>query len=309
MNPAQKKRSARKQSRTKAKKRKKNYIKLLLFPTLVVVIVIFFNSLSTWTGDSKLIISTIVEDEARIVVLDPRINEISVISIPGNTEVKVARGLGNWKINAVWDLGTQEGYGGKLLSETFTNHIMMPSEYWWDESLHEIMNTSMLVSAGRILKADSSFGVVDRFKIAIFASRVRNTDRKYLDLSNTSYLDKGELKDGTSGYLLTSKMPKSLLLVLANENFANNSFTVEIVDSTDTYNLSDSLGQVISITGAKVASIKKEATSDLDCIIKSENEVAVKYFSNLFDCSGEVGELDSGFDMSIEIGKKFSGRF
>ncbi len=295
----------------RGKKRPSSRFFLLL--VISGVAIALYASLSTmyWDGKSKISVVTVVKDGSiKIISMDPSSNKISQVLIPANTEVTVARGLGNWKIGSVWELGEQEGYSGRLLAETVTNHMSLPTPYWWDESLNSIVDGEIVSSIKAVAYGDSSLGLGDRIKILLFVTGVNNLDRSEVDLTDTYYLDKRELLDGSEGYVISGTIPKSLLLTFSRDDFSKNAATAEIIDVSGKYQLSDDFGKVVSIAGVKVTSVaKKEREKDFDCEVRGEDGNGVEYLSLLFDCKQVIEKTEGSFDFSIKIGENFAERF
>ncbi len=103
---------------------------ILLFFTLLFFLI--FQS-SFWDSDSKLTLVVNKKDgDVLIAVFNPVVDEVTSITIPKNTQLKVARQLGTWKAGSVWQLGENEDLEGKLLQETITYHLKLPVVAWAD---------------------------------------------------------------------------------------------------------------------------------------------------------------------------------
>jgi hypothetical protein len=293
---------------------KKNLFSLLRFLIIALFIfgLYFLIDFKTkyWNGKDKF--SVVINSSGNavsIVTFDPARGEIDSISIPGNTQVEVARGLGRWKLKSVWKLGEEEALDGSLLTETLTNQLKLPVYIWADHASEGLASRDLV----KMLKAvalpyKTNMGVGDKIKIALFNLSVKNAARKSINLEDTSYLRQSVLDDGSMGYIATSKYPSDLLPVFSDEKISQDSLNVAITDCSGDPEVSLALGQIIEVLGAKTAAIDREGVRDFNCEVSGE-DVLVNKIILLFGCTKTKNVESSIFDVNLKIGTYFAKDF
>jgi hypothetical protein len=308
-------RTSRKEKRLNKKgksERKKilSFLKYIIFLIFLLSIYLVLSSKTKfWNTTGKLsVVINSSNNEISIVTFDAKRMEISQIIIPSDTQVEVARGMGSWKIKSIWKLGEEEGLGGLLMAETLTHQMKMPVYVWVDAPGEGFISKNIF----KILKTlfypfRTNMGLGDKIRIVLFNISVKNSDRKIINLAETSYLKQGELTDGGSGYLITGKYPSELLAIFSDEEISQKSLKVAINDYSGNSVVANNLGEVIEILGAKVASINNEEKLSMDCEVGGNNLLVEKIVA-LFNCR-KTGGGEGVFDVSLKIGESFAKRF
>lgn len=307
------KKNRKRSNRSRKSSAKKNSIGRILKIALPVVlgilisIILFFNT-RYWDGKSKMGIVFPSEYGVHIAVLDPAAGIITKINIPANTQVEVARNLGIWKIDSIWQLGKDEGLGGRLLKETTTNRLKMPVIVWSGETGAGIIESNPKeIYKGLIHTRDSNLNISDRIRIALFSLGVKKTQRETIELEESLYLRGQTLPDGEEGYVITTRYPEKLFSLFTDSQLEKAPFTVSIINSSNSSQLGKDLGEVVEVVGAKVVSIRDKDPSDHDCIVGSESIEKAQIIAKYFNCS--VEERKTGLDIEIEVGNEFLRRF
>ncbi len=299
-------------SERKSKKKKENIRFLswkITLPAFLIATVFFIVKLNThvWDGVNKVAFAYPSADNVEIVVMDPRLTELTTFVIPGETEVDVARNFGALRIKNVWQLGINENLGGNLLSETVTQNFLFPITLWTgkdpgllDGSLKNRL--SFVFFPGR---TNIHFG--DRLRIMTFASKVSELGKSKIDLKESKFLSCGKLKDGQLGCWIDGPISQRLTVYFSDNEIENKLLRVNISDETGTVGISEKLGEIIQVIGGKVVSINRGSSHDTDCVIQGKDLNMIKKISELFSC--RIERKDSPFDLDIRIGKKFAERF
>lgn len=301
----------RKGFRKRKKKKIKFPVPLVALVLLVALTIYLYLRTGFWNTKSKLSIA-IKKDTGEVLIstFDPTVSEITNITIPGNTEVHVARSMGTLQIKNVWQLGENQGLDGKLLSETITRHFKFPVVAWADNEALGFTETNLIsLMKAAILPYKTNLKIGDRVRIAIFAAGVNNPKRAEIDLSETSYLAKTILVDGDEGYTVAGSFPKGLLVVFSDPQISNKATTVKILDASSKVGLAQELGEVIGVFGAKVASVDKVEGEEFDCEVKGKEREIVEKVAKLFSCRKVEETIEGGFDLEIAIGEEFARRF
>jgi len=296
---------------------KKKYSKRITWRVLTLVAITLilgfaayaFLNTAFWNGRDKvsLVINT-HEGDVVISTFDPGLSELTNIVIPGSTQVEVSRQLGTWRIKSVWHLGENEGADGALLSETITRYFKLPVIAWADEpSLGFSTGNFPRVLTSVFSSYKTNLKIGDRIRIGLFSLRVKNTKRDEVNLAD-GYLRQGRLIDGGEGYILSGSLPQKILVIFSDPLIADAGVRVAIRDSTGTAAVSEAVGQVLEVLGAKVSSVTRERPSESDCAVVGKDKRVLEKISTLFQCSTAL-DSKGNFDLEISIGSEFAKRF
>lgn len=303
---------ARRKRRPRNKKKRFIPVKSLGLILLFFALLFFLTfQTSFWDSDSKVTLAINKKDgDVLIAVFNPVIDEVTNITIPKNTQLKVARQLGTWKAGSVWQLGENEGLEGKLLQETITYHLKLPVIAWADSPAEGFASGELMALVKAVsLPYKTNLKMGDRIKLAFFSFGIKNFKREEINLAETKLLKKTRLIDGEEGFILISGLPASILALFSDIEISQKDVSVLIRDATDKKGVPEQVGEVIEVLGAKVAAIKKEESEKLDCLVLGKDQKAVEKLAQVFSC--EKGkDLPSGsFDLEIKIGEEFAKRF
>lgn len=287
-------------SRRRQKRQKKKQLghlgtlSKILLPLFLLLVGFVFIRLNTkyWNGHDKFTyVDRGSDGSARVIILDPKLDEETVMTIPGETQVEVARNYGTLRLKNVWQLGTNEKLGGKLVAETITQNFLFPVFLWRDDQTR---------------KANIPLG--DGLLAKIFLWGLPNSDRSEIDLGKSQFLTQKTLNDGARGYELVGPMSETLLSYFSDNQMATGNIKVSIVDATGNVTKAQKVGKIVEVLGAKVVAVNKKQEDDsLDCLISAEDKQIAKKFNYLFGCKN--GKVKGDFDVEIEIGGKFAKRF
>ena len=302
------------QRRVPKSRRKRSFFKLfwvVLGVSLVFVASLFLRR-GLWSGESRL--SLVIagnRGDVTLAVFDPESGTITTIDIPGETEVNVARQLGTWRLASVLKLGENEGFGGRLLSETITKSLKLPVEAWASSDARGFIESDlrgMLKAMFSIYKTNLTLG--DRINLGLFALRAKKTNRATLDLVSSGNLVRAKLADGTFGYKLRDDTFSSRVLsVFADNVISKSNLTVAIEDKTGRPGTAARVGEIIEVLGGKVVAIKTAGKDNFDCEITGKDKDSIDKIAATFSCAKKRVSSEINFDLEIKIGESFAKRF
>lgn len=286
---------------------------MAVFSILALLVFLYFTLANKkyWSGDSKLSLVINNPDGSVIVsVFDPRRGEIININIPSNTEVEVAHQLGLFKLGNVWQLGDNEGLGGELLAATLRHQFKFPVSGWADSKGLGFSDGNL----PKVLEAvrghyKTNLKIGDRLALGIFSLGIKNTKRSNINLTETPYLVKTKLKDGEEGYIVSKNFSQRLLSIFANDIITENSYKIEINDSSGDLEVARDVGKLMEILGAKVASVVKKDETDFDCRVSGYEKKVVKEVARIISCEEYIYKNRSSFDLEIDLGSQFVKKF
>lgn len=301
-------RRARKESDKKNRGKLNIIIKILIpFLFLLSIFVYLKFTAKSWDGFNKVSqVSQNSSGDVVVTVLDPVLGEETNITIPGDTEIQVARNYGSFRIKNVWQLGINEKLGGRLLAETVTNNFLFPTSLWSQEGMSDPWK--FIFKPGL-----TNISFADRLAIIYFKLGVKSIDKTEIDLGKNQFLKKQILADGESGYVVNSPISGRLTVFFVDNEFSNilssgKNLKFSLIDATDKPGVANRVGAILEVLGGKVASVERQTVRDnIDCEVSGKNKDVVHKISILFDCSIKTYETD--YDLIMTLGSKFAKRF
>ncbi|KKR26253.1 MAG: hypothetical protein UT58_C0017G0007 [Microgenomates group bacterium GW2011_GWC1_39_7b] len=219
-----------------------SWIKKIILPGLIIAglsLAFLFIKLNAryWDGDNKF--AFVFPDDngnVGVTVLDPTVDEMTTLVIPGDTEVTVAMNYGTMRIKNVWQLGINEKLGGQILVKTIAKNFSLPVFLWTDKNLPNLFKFVFLPGMTNI-----PFG--DRVSIALFSFKVKNMDKTEIDLAKSQFVVKRVLTDGKTGYIIPGETSGRITVYFTDNDFikpalVGKNIKVYIVDSTGRPNVS-----------------------------------------------------------------------
>lgn len=298
--------SARRQrlisKRLKKKSKFPNLLKILI-PVLLIASVWIFLKLDTkyWNGSDKFdYVYRRGNGDIVVTVLDPKLSESTTLIIPGDTQVDVAGNFGTLRLKNVWQLGLNEKLGGSLLAATVSKNFLMPVFLWSGADA----GTIKFIFA----PVNTNIPLGDRIAMTIFSLQVKSVNSTTVDLGKSQFLKKVNLSDGLPGYILSGPVSERITVNFSDNDFADQSLKVDVVDATGTAGSANTVGQIIEVMGGKVVSVdRKEASPNTDCTVLGNNSKIVKKIATLFGCT--TSKEKSVFDLEIRLGVLFANRY
>lgn len=260
-----------------------------------------------WTNNKLSIAVQKSNGDVKVYTADPVTRDLFVINIPGDTQISVSRQLGIWKVNSLWELGKNEKVGGKLLAESLTHSIHLPIYVYMDGTSFDLSNPSIFrIIPFVFFPNDTNLSIGDKFALYTYLLSIRSTRHQEFDLKDTSLLKKAKLTDGNEGYLITANKPQNILSIFSEDQITIKPTMVTIIDSTGNPKIPQSVGELVEVLGAKVASIKAMSENDTDCLVSSSNSEIVRILSLSLNCREKS---ERGEDTVIYLGKTFAVRY
>lgn len=284
------------------KKINKYLLRIILFVAFVLLSAVFiFNIIS---DSEKIAIATTQGEDVSVIVFDPQEKQIVNLTIPGDTEVNVARNLGLWKIKSVWQLGEDENLSGKLLTETIAKNFSLPIFNYADDSTLAFLDDSFLKSLKNILrKKDSNLNKIKLLRLMVFAKTA--SLRKDINLTDSYVLRKQELIGGDVGYVISSNESQRILSYFADSNFRG--VKVVIVNNTGSDKLLEPVSRIIEVLGVKPA-ITQGKDFEGGCRVEAKDNLLLKKIASIFNCESKTSE-GLNDEIQIFLGEDFSKIF
>jgi len=262
----------------KRKRSKRIIVGTLLLFTFIAF---FFLRTKYWNPRGKL---AVVIDRGQDVVIslyDSKAGNQTDIVIPGNTQVLAAYGLGTWKLESLWKLGSDEKIGGSLITRSISMNFGFPVYIWWD-----------------------GLALGDKLRVNLF-SLLNKKNKDTIFLSETGSLKKTVFLDGESGYQVTKDVQEEVSSLFSDQEEFGSFLKAKITDSSGSYAFANKVGRIIETMGIKVAAISKGPDSEGDCRISGKNKELIRKAALILGCSRHETKDLTSFDLEIYLGSQY----
>lgn len=286
-------------------------LKIILAVLVFVAGLYLFVRLNTkyWNGKDKVAFAfQETSGDVGVTVADPSLDELTTLTIPGETEVNVAENYGTIRIKNVWQLSHNEKLSGRLLPETVMQNFYFPLHLWSGPSGLSLDRKDFKGVLGFIFSPRSSnipFG--DRLRLGLFALGVQSLGKNDINLGESQFLLKQKLTDGQMGYKLNGAPSERLTIYFSDNEMAQILPKVYIIDQTGSFGTAELVGRIIEVMGGKVVSIDKRDIKTGGCEVHGRSKSMVSKIASIFSC--RVGSGGSDFDLEIDLGSDFAKRF
>lgn len=253
-----------------------------------------------WNGDFN--INVIVRaKQVSLVSFSPQNQTITIIDIPNETYLPVAKGFGSWMISSIYDLGESQAVGGgNLLKITLANQFGLPidgflnfqGQYAQTQTrvLVEEMrkNPFSLISMLANLKTDLTPLELIRLKMGL--SKVRFDKVDGIDLGDSDIALKEKLPDGTDILTVDTVKLDALLSEMVDPRIRSEHKTIAIFNSTNHPLLAQKAARLISNIGGDVIIISNGQKKYEKTIIHGEKSKTLERLKQIFG-SGTIEQV------------------
>lgn len=216
-----------------------------------------------------------------IYIVDTEQDKYTRLLIPGATEVSSACSYGKYKIGNLWKMVSKDSDCHHLMTTTIVKNFGFPVYLWKDGK-------------------DTNLNLLQVTKFYMVRSKFVD-----VNLNKYQFLKPSEFKDGSSGYVVSSKSPEDILVYFV-DNQAGDIHDIELSDLTGNIDTLEQLEQLFSVFGLKIKDYKKGYDENLDCQVYGGNQKLVKLFSKILLCD-VVNEQTVQF--GLRVGSLFARRF
>ncbi|OGM24664.1 hypothetical protein A3D00_00310 [Candidatus Woesebacteria bacterium RIFCSPHIGHO2_02_FULL_38_9] len=277
--------------------------------SLLLVVFCFVLYLSLRNHKSKIVLNVYNSDKSvRIVVFDWDTLSITTLNMPANLEIEVARELGTWPLGSVWELGENEGLSGELLAETTGRSLKIPTGFWANDKANGIISSNVFSRLKALFSVyKTNLNLTDRLNLFFLSLRVKPNNREDINLTDTNFLQKAQLKDGSEGYKINGRLPTKISTVFTEGSLSRKNLKVLVTNLSGNYSLDSDVAAIIEVIGAKVTSVQKGELGNFDCIVLGNLPEVIKILSDDLKCGINFNKKPEGnFDVEIQIGSIFN---
>ncbi len=246
----------------------------------------------------------------------PQNQQITILEIPQNSYLDVARGFGKWELRSVFDLG-----GDKLLVDTLASLLGIPIDgYLRLTDKYSQVETSSLLEQLRkdpfilvnilpYLKTDLTPFELVRLKMGL--AGVRFDKIKQLDLQDANVFEKDQLADGTQ--ILSPDLVKldSIVSLLAEPSLQFEHKTIAIFNSTSHPGLAQKAARVVTNLGGDVIITSNGQNKFSTTSVYGEKSKTLERLKQIFGQGGTIDpkledQVSSRAQINILLGEDYN---
>lgn len=245
-----------------------------------------------WQGDFNINL-LIKAKNISLLSYSPQNQQITVLEIPQNSYLDVARGFGKWELRSVFDLG-----GDKLLEDTLASLLGMPIDgYFRLTDKYSHIETSVLIEQ---LRKDPFIGVnllsylrtdltpFELIRLKMGLAGVRFDKIKQIDLQETNVFQKDQLADGTQVLSPDQVKLDSIVSQLAEPSLQFEHKTIAIFNSTSHPGLAQKAARVVTNMGGDVIITSNGQSKFAETLVYGEKSKTLDRLKQIFGSGGTI---------------------
>lgn len=297
------KRKSAQTKRTRNSFIQKIFKKILKFLCLIFIlgcIIIFIVDLrhSKWDGNHTLNFVELNNGEITFYSFHPQERILNKIIFPADLFIPTAKGLGEYKISNIYQLGEMEKIGGgKLLAYSLQNLLGIPIDGW-------LIKRNFFLS-------ETNFSWWDRIRIFSFRRRLKQNDINEITLNDSALIEREELPDHSRILKLeTGRLQEICLRFLTDSNILNENVRIQVINGTKRVSLAKNAAILIRGVGAQVVNVRDgdEFLNETAIFYKQETET-LKRLAKIFKTDRLEQKEDLESDIVLIVGDEFWKEF
>jgi hypothetical protein len=309
---------------------KKRNFRTVLFSFLLLVFLICTIGLLLF-GDKGLpqgrYIVAVLGDPLEVSMFDPSSNHWTTLEMSSETHVSGVQGLGDYRLDALWDVAATQSSPSAVVMETLTHEFGIPITRYiahkgnvWQKRTNT--ENSVLFDIFSVWHFGSFLG--HRYETNIPIAEFIGISRKILGLSpesvtrfrltNGNGLTKKQAPDG-SEYIQFDQRQFDQMTGDAYEDRAirQEGFRVAVFNTTKKAFLGSEAARILSRLGTNVVLVGNEKSPVDQCHMSGTKTMLSSYtasvISSLFHCMGEVSSEEGQADLIVRLGTEYAAKF
>lgn len=310
-----------------SKKRSYKAIIFGLFFMLIGIPLIWF----LFFGDSGLpkgrYIVTLLGDPLEVAMFDPSRNHWTTLELSVDTHVSGVKGLGYYRLDALWDVAATESSPSAIIMETLTHELGIPitryiarkENVWQKRSYTErpfLFDVFSILRIGSYLNGQWETNIPLKEFIGISRKTWGLNPETVTRFSLTSGngLSKKQAPD-SSEYLQFDQRQFDAITGDAYEDVSirQEGIRVAVYNTTQKAFLGSEAARILSKLGTNVVQVGNESTPVEKCLMLGKKPILLSYTAaivqELFGCDAQETTEDGQADLLIKIGTEYAQKY
>lgn len=276
---------------------------LLVLILLIAGAVLFITKFGLPTISSGRVNIAIYGDNLKLLSLDLKNKSAVIVSFPNDYYFsEVIHGYGQYRANAVYDVGQLDKRGGETLAGTVREQMGIPVNGFWKLPGHIDDLKKFLLAPPKIFSGLSSLNIADRANILLTLSQIRFDKIKNIDMGLLS--EDVVLADGSTAKNVEKENIDNLLSsIFIDDTVRNENIRLEVVNTTSYSGLGNRAARIITNIGGSVVSVASSDSPSQGCQIEvsksKEKSQTIQKLAKIFSC--RILETDMGDRVEAKI--------
>lgn len=300
----------------------------IFFGIVCVIVVTFFSILGLQnSGVASQRVNVVVATNPITVWSWNRVdNTFIVLSIPSDDVIDALYGYGNYSLDALWRLGFIDKKGGLLLSDSLSDTVGLPIDWYIGSKSLSLTNISDPLGYGKTLfSLTNIFSFMDRayqsnmpmglfiaFSQALTGARPDKINE--INVGNLDVVNEVSLPDGESQKIISPDyLDHALGGVFESDIFRTEGLSVALYNTTHVPALGNRAARLLTNAGILVVTVGNDEQPIHQCdetgSTKSLSTNTARYITGLFHCRKIISSDGSRADLIIRLGNDFAKRF
>jgi hypothetical protein len=276
-----------------------------------------FFSKNTWDGKNRINL-VFVGQEVFIFSLNPWERTAILLSFPSETFIEVIHGYGQYRLEAVYQLGQIENHrGGELLAGSLQENLGIPIDGFavisnFQFPISKDKPKDYILAAFRLLLKGGETNLTkwDLARLSWQIRKIRQDKIMVIEAEEGSVLEQILLADGTKGLKIDTEKAKKLAeSFFKDSKIRQEDLTIAVLNSTEHFGLAERVSRIIENIGGRVIEIGNTENSKFpahpadgqvpnsECEIRSKKllkkSYTVKKLMKIFSCQRGGGDLEN----------------
>jgi len=236
----------------------------ILVSGLSLAVIFRFTQKSAFGNQGNFNFSVLTADKLYILSYHNTPALLNVLMIEPDVYAPLAKGFGEYRIKAIWELGEMEKFGGGELLKLSSQHFLgVPIQGWAklndnplyvQEDTGSIPKRQILILIGKIFfSSTTNIHKLDALKLLTKIYSLPQTNIEFYSLDQTRAGEKITLADKTAAYRIQKDFLENLAKNLFRDNaIINDGIIWGIVNTTNQPGMAETAARLIHIIGGEV---------------------------------------------------------
>jgi hypothetical protein len=246
-------------------------------------------------------------------------NSFIQLTIPSDYVINALYGYGYYSLDAIWRLGFIDKKGGTLLSDSLSDTLGLPIDWYIGTKSQELPNGKELFSLSNIFsfiertyQTNMPIGLFISFSRALTAARPDKI--QHIDAGNVDIVTKETLPDGSERKVLSPDfLDHELGGIFVSELLRTEGLSVALYNTTSVPELGNRTSRLLTNAGILVVMVGNDEPEITTCVLTGGTKVlqskTAAFITSVFKCKKVESSEEKRADLIVRIGTEYAKRF
>lgn len=303
-----------------SKVKKKTKLALLVLGLLIILLVLYqlinliklihhpLNSqdkkIYTWNGEFNLNL-IFTTKPLNLFSYNAKEKKATILTIPDETYIDVARGFGKWQVRSIIDLGkTSNISGNTLLKESLSSFFGIPIDGFSSINLVDSFRGNIFSGISVLPKMETDLTLLELARLKIGLLQVRFDKIEQIDLLDLGILERQKLADSTQVLVGDPAKLDSILTDFADGQIRGEHLSISIFNATNKPLLAQKAKRLITNLGGNVIALQNAPRSIKKGYVEGDKSQTLERLSQIFspNCESKCDRIPKE-DLGAVVGR------